>query len=239
MSQGWDESAAAWIAALGERGDYSRAHVLDAPMLARARAGGFADALDVGCGEGRFCRMLAEAGIKTAGIDPTQALVDRARACDPGGDYRLGRAEALDFADGAFDLVVSYLSLVDIADMRQAIAEMARVLRPGGALLIANLTSFATASAVPGGGWTREDGRPPRFVIDNYLTERGEWSSWDGIRIVNWHRPLGAYMSALLEQGLVLRHFSEPAPSGGGSERVARYNRVPYLMMMEWEKPNR
>jgi len=85
MSNGWDESARAWIADMGERGDYGREFVLDAPMLARVRAGGFRDALDVGCGEGRFCRMFAAHGAKAVGIDPTEALIDKARRRDPAG----------------------------------------------------------------------------------------------------------------------------------------------------------
>ncbi|MGC2767645.1 MAG: class I SAM-dependent methyltransferase, partial [Candidatus Acidiferrum sp.] len=44
-----------------------------------------------------------------------------------------------------FDLVISYLSLIDIRDMQAAISEMARVLNPDGAVLIANLNSFNTA----------------------------------------------------------------------------------------------
>src|ERR1051325_4570443 len=62
---GWAEAAAAWIADMGEQGDYGRACVLDRPMLERIRGRRFATALDVGCGEGRFCRMLQAAGIST------------------------------------------------------------------------------------------------------------------------------------------------------------------------------
>src|SRR5690349_19685316 len=138
MSDGWAESAAAWIADMGNSGDFGRACVLDRPMLERIEPGRFSTALDVGCGEGRFCRMLAGRGIRTVGIDPTEALVDEARRRDPEGDYRIGRAERLDFPDASFDLVVSYLSLIDIPDLAPAIAEMARVLRPSGSLLIAN-----------------------------------------------------------------------------------------------------
>jgi ubiquinone/menaquinone biosynthesis C-methylase UbiE len=54
--------------------------------------------------------MMQEAGIKTVGIDPTEKLLRQARRRDPNGDYRLGRAEALEFPDHSFDLVVSYLT---------------------------------------------------------------------------------------------------------------------------------
>lgn len=230
MSDGWNESAAAWIADQGEAGDFGRRFVLDAPMLARVEGRGFATALDVGCGEGRFCRMLRGMGIRATGIDPTQALIARARSLDPGGDYRIGRAERLEVSDVAFDLVVSYLSLIDIPDIRAAIPEMARALRPGGSLLIANLTSYNTAGPI--GGW--QDGRWP---IDHYMDERADWVEWRGIRIRNWHRPLETYMQLLLSEGLILRHFAEPMPSGGDPERIAKHRRVPFFLLMEWTKP--
>jgi len=236
MTDGWDGSAAAWIASQGEHGDYARRVVLDRPMLDRVGLRPVGRALDVGCGEGRFCRMLAERGIAVTGIDPTEAFIAHARSRHPEGDYRIGRAEALDFADGTFDLVVSYLTLIDIPDIGRAIPEMARVLAPGGRLLIANLTSFITAS--PDMGWQRgEDGTRQIFRIDDASDEIVRWTEWDGIRIRNWHRPLSRYMSLLLAQGLILRHFDEPQPQGGDSERAALYRRVPWFLVMEWEKP--
>jgi SAM-dependent methyltransferase len=223
------------VASVGDQGDYSRRYVLDAPMLERALAPSPRRALDVGCGEGRFCRMLRERGVQAVGIDPTPALLERAQALDPGGDYRDGRAEALDFEDGAFDLVVSYLSLIDIPDVAAAIPEMARVLAPGGRLLIANLTSFNTAGT-GGLGWITTITGKRGYAIDRYLEERPEWVRWNGIRIQNWHRPLATYMSLLLQAGLELRHFAEPSPIGGDPAAAARYRRAPWLMMMEWEK---
>jgi SAM-dependent methyltransferase len=206
-------------------------------MLERARMRPVARALDVGCGEGRFSRMLRAAGIPVLGIDPTDALLETARARDPGGDYRLGRAEAIDAPDGAFDLVVSYLTLVDIPDAAAGMREMARVLAPGGTLLIANLNGFGSASVAPSGGWLRDERGRESFCIDEYLTERQHWIEWSGIRICNWHRPLSFYMAALLALGLQLTYFSEPLPNGGDEAKAARYRRVPYFLVMEWRKP--
>lgn len=236
MEDGWRDSAAAWIASQGEAGDYGRRFVLDAPMLARVDAAPARLALDVGCGEGRFCRMLRARGIAAIGLDPTKALLDEARMRDPQGDYRAGRAESLPLPDGTCDLVVSYLSLIDIPDAAAAIAEMTRVLTPGGRLLIANLNPFFTAG-MPA-GWVRQDGEKALFAIDHYLEERAEWVGWRGIRIRNWHRPLSLYMALLLGQGLVLTHFAEPtAAPGGDPHAAARYRRVPYFHIMEWRKP--
>lgn len=228
MDQGWSQSAAAWIAGMGDEGDFGRKYVLDQPMLARSTGRGFVDVLDVGCGEGRFCRKLSAAGLSPIGIDPTEPLIERACSLDPAGDYRIGRAEQLDFPDDSFDLVVSYLTLIDIEDARAAIAEMARVLRPGGTLLVANLASFATA------GERLADGR---MAIDNYLVERGEHVEWAGIRVLNWHRPLSFYMSAFLDNGLILRHFDEPPPTGGPPDKADRHRRAPYFYIIEWQAP--
>jgi SAM-dependent methyltransferase len=236
MTSGWEESASAWIADIGTDGDFSRQFVLDQPMIGRVSDRGFRRALDVGCGEGRFCRILAALGIKTVGIDPTEALIRHARQQDPEGDYRLGRAEALEFPDRSFDLVVSYLTLIDIPDIRTAIAEMCRVLAPAGTLLIANLTSFNTAGQPD--GWVQDADGNPRFHIDHYMEERADWVSWRSIRIHNWHRPLSTYMSLLLEQGLQLRHFAEPMPVAAADPAKAEWHRrVPYFLIMEWQKP--
>jgi len=228
---GWTSSATAWIKDIGELGDYGRQFVLDAPMLERVKAGNYANALDVGCGEGRFCRLLSGLGVPAIGIDPIDAFIGHARRKHPQGDYRLGRAEHLDFPDASFDLVVSYLTLIDIPDLAAAIAEMTRVLKPGGTLLIANLNSFNTA-----GGWVTSIGGR-RYQIDNYLDERAVEQNWRNINIINWHRPLSRYMTLLLQQGLQLLHFDEPAPHGGDPNKAAHYRRIPYFLIMEWQKP--
>ncbi|WGD55859.1 class I SAM-dependent methyltransferase [Bradyrhizobium sp. CB1650] len=234
VSDGWAASASAWIVEQGEDGDYGRRFVLDVPMRARIEGRGFRRALDVGCGEGRFCRIMQRAGIATTGIDPTEALLARARQMDPHGDYRHGRAETMDI-DASFDLVVSYLSLIDMPDLRPAIAKMVAALQPGGTLLIANLTSFNTAGQPD--GWTRDREGILRFSIDHYMDERPIWVAWRGIRIQNWHRPLSTHMTLLLDHGLQLRLFTEPQPTGGNSEQIARHRRVPYFHIMEWQKP--
>ncbi len=238
MSDGWKESAEAWVAVLGERGDWSREHVLDAAMLRRVEGREFRFALDVGCGEGRFCRLLRQRGIEAVGVDPTHALVAEARRRDAHGQYRIGKAERLEFEDGQFDLVVSYLTLIDIADFRAAIGEMVRVLRTGGSLLIANLTSFTSACAAE--GWIRDEhGRGVHYPVDRYLDEFPQWVAWRGIKIRNWHRPLGAYMTELLDRELVLRFFQEPEPTGGGDpQQVLLYRRAPWFVVMEWSKPS-
>ena len=236
MDNGWQASAHAWIADMGEHGDFSRRCVLDPVMLPRALARSPRKVLDVGCGEGRFCRMLRHNGVFPTGIDPTPPLIAAARARDPGGVYVEAEAERLPFGDESFDLIVSYLSLIDISDVQAAIREMARVLQPGGSMLIANLNSFNTACADT--GWVKDNtGRRLFYPIDHYLRERAMWIEYRGIRIVNHHRPMSTYMRALLDEGLRLVYFDEPVPiAAAPTEKAANYLRVPWFFVMEWLK---
>jgi 2-polyprenyl-3-methyl-5-hydroxy-6-metoxy-1,4-benzoquinol methylase len=230
---GWDASAAAWIAIQGDDGDFGRVHVLDAPMLALVEALAPRTVLDVGCGEGRFCRMLGARGIATTGIDPTAALIERARALHAEGDYRVEAAETM--TAGSHDLVVCYLSLIDMPDLDAALARIVAAIRPGGHLLIANLTAFNTAAVHL--GWVKSMIGEPSFPIDHYLDERPRRTAWRGVDIFNHHRPLKRYMQALLGHGLVLTHFDEPPATGGPADKRERYNRVPNFHIMGWQKP--
>ena len=236
MNNGWEESAAAWIADMGQHGDFGRRYVLDPVMLRRALAVRPATALDVGCGEGRFCRMLRAHGVAAIGVDPTLNLLAAAQQQDPTGKYFEAEAASLPFDDASFDLVVSYLSLIDIPDVPPAIAEMVRVLRPKGRLLVANLNGFNTAGVDI--GWSRDErGKKKHYPIDHYLQERSTWLEYRGIRILNHHRPLSTYMRLLLEHGLRLTYFDEPAPTADApASRAADYVRAPWFLVMEWEK---
>lgn len=235
MSNGWEESAEAWIATIGPEGDFARRFVLDRPMLERVDLSGARNMLDVGCGEGRFCRLLAARGLRTTGIDPAASLVGQARRLHPEGDYRVAGAEQLPFEDESFDLVLAYLSLIDIPDVKAAIGEMTRVLRPGGHLLIANLNSFFSASNPT--GWRSEPDGTRSFALDHYMGERSDWIGWGNLRVLNWHRPLSTYMSLLLGADLQLRHFDEPMPHGGDAVQLEEFRRVPGFLVMDWQKP--
>lgn len=82
------------------------------------------------------------AGVALTGIELSPAMLAsalrRAADLDREVDLRVGDAEALDLDDAAFDTVVCTFSLCAIPDHRRAVAEMVRVLRPGGRLLLAD-----------------------------------------------------------------------------------------------------
>ena len=241
IDDGWQASAEAWIAHIGEAGDRGRVDVLDKPMMEVVAASGANSALDVGCGEGRFCRMMAASGIQPIGIDPTPHLIATAKARDPRGHYVEACAEDLPFETGQFDLVVSYVSLIDIPDYRTAIAEMARVVAPGGMVLVANLNSFVTALPKEWpedkSGWVRDAKPTPYYALSGYMEERAAWTAWSGIRIINHHRPLSSYMAAFLGAGLTLVRYDEPPYLGKDPAAAAKFASVPWFNLMIWQKP--
>src|SRR6266498_700105 len=99
------------------------------------------DVLEVAVGTGLNLGSYPD-DIRLTGVDFSPAMLERARdrALKLGRpvDLREGDAHALEFADGSFDTVVCTFSLCGIPDERQAVAEMRRVLRPGGLLLLAD-----------------------------------------------------------------------------------------------------
>jgi ubiquinone/menaquinone biosynthesis C-methylase UbiE len=154
------------------------------------------------------------------------------------GTYVKGSGEQLPFEDDSFDIVAFYLTLIDIPDFRTAITEATRVLKPGGNIAVGNLAPHADTTPT---GWARDAaGKKTHFPIDNYMEEFPQTVEWAGISVINFHRPLSAYMQAFLKCGLILREYLEPVPS---KEEVAAKpeleweRRVPYLNAMLWEKP--
>jgi len=237
LDNGWEKSAGPWLR-LMERGDPNRVLLLDEVMLGLCGEVQGKDVLDVGCGEGRFCRMLAARGARTTGIDPTATLIQTARARQPGGIFHEAVAEALPLVEASMDLVVSYVALVDIPDYRAAIREMVRVLRPGGRMVVANLNGFSTATTK---FWARdEDGNKLHWTMDNYMTERSARAEWADMSIINWHRPLSAYMRAFIGAGLALEHFDEPMPKPevlAAHPGMQDYRRIPHFCTMVWRRP--
>lgn len=94
--------------------------------------------LDVGMGPGRLCEQLAQRGWTVSGIDPSDEMVTRARLRLPDAAGRLcqGYGEALPAVDAGFDTVVATGALEYTRDRAAAVAEIARVLRPGGLAVV-------------------------------------------------------------------------------------------------------
>jgi SAM-dependent methyltransferase len=94
-------------------------------------------ALDLGCGVGAFTAVLAEAGADVTGVEVAEAALARAREAHRELDFRLAPLEGpLPFADRAFDLVWASEVIEHVADTERWLAEVRRVMTPGGRLLL-------------------------------------------------------------------------------------------------------
>jgi SAM-dependent methyltransferase len=92
--------------------------------------------LDVACGDGAWLGLLQAQGAAVHGVDISSVAVERCRQRLPGADIRESVAEALPYADDAFDLVTCMGSLEHFLDKPRALTEMRRVARPGARLLL-------------------------------------------------------------------------------------------------------
>ncbi len=127
-----------------------------------------------------------------------------------------------------------------IRDVDAAIAEVARVLQPGGRFLFfLNHPLLQT----PNSGWIDDQILDPPeqyWRIGAYLVEDETIEEVEkGVFIPFIHRPLSRYLNALADAGLTLRHMDEPAPPPGFLARAAEYEAaatIPRLLFLHCEK---
>jgi SAM-dependent methyltransferase len=96
-------------------------------------------ALDAACGTGRFAEFLAGRGHRVIGVDSSPDMLAYARRRVPAAEFHLGELDGLPLADDSVDVIVCALALDHVARLEPVLAEFARVLRPGGDLVISDL----------------------------------------------------------------------------------------------------
>lgn len=133
--------------------------------------------LDAGCGGGIYLVEAARRGAQATGVDLSEAMlrVARRRAADAGVLIQLQRGDvrALPFADNSFDVVIAVTALCFVTDPERAVREMARVLTPGGRLVIGELGRWNTWAAwrrlrgwLGTAPWRQATFRSSRQIID-------------------------------------------------------------------------
>jgi SAM-dependent methyltransferase len=197
-------------------------------------------ALDCGCGEGRFCRILLERGAEqVVGIDLCSPMIAAAAQLTTGRDgYLLADVQDMGFLrDGAFDLAVSYLNQCDLPDFEANTREIFRVLKPGGRFIIANLHPMRSAT----GGWLKADnGAKLHVILDHYFDEGERRWKMLGVEFTNFHRTLSTYLRAYRQAGFAVEEILEPTVEAGNLKLFPELDdelRVPNFIVIVLEKP--
>jgi len=235
----WEEHASWWQEGFSEGADPEYEEQI-LPLAAEGLRGA-ASVLDVGCGEGQISRLASRLGVRqVVGVDPTWAQIVEASRRGGGPGYVRSGAAQLPFVDDSFQVAVACLVFEHIQQVDEAIAEVARVLQPGGKFLFfLNHPLLQT----PNSGWIDDQIiEPPEqyWRIGPYLVEDETIEEVEkGVFIPFIHRPLSRYVNALANAGLFITEMVEPSPPPGFLARAAEYDdaaTIPRLLLLRCQK---
>jgi SAM-dependent methyltransferase len=226
VAEYWNNNAAAWTDHVRRGFDVFRLELNNPSFFELIGDIAGLDVLDAGCGDGYNTRLFARRGARLTGVDIADAMLAYAR--DEERREQLGiRYENRSFtnlegiADKSFDMVLSTMALMDAPKLGDALAEFARVLRPGGRLAFSVLhPCFMTR----GFEWIRDaQGNRTRLKVGEYFDVASEWvdhwrfpAAGDDVRefaIPRFHRTLSEYLNSLIGAGFVLDKIVEPRAS--------------------------
>lgn len=157
--------------------------------------------LDAACGTGRHAAYLLKIGkVNVTGTDAVEAMLVKARVKCPGVEFQVAELAAQPFDDASFDAVVCGLAYGHVANLEPASRELARVLRPGGRLIVSAPHPFVTGVL----GW-----RAPLLDAEG-----------NGLEMPDYCNTHQQYIEAFVGAGLTVRQCIEPRMS---SEQ-ARWN---------------
>ena len=212
----WESHAQWWIEGFTDGADPEYTEQI--LPLAASELLGARRILDVGCGDGQISRLAQNLdGVElVVGVDPTWNQITVASTRGGATGFAAAFADELPFPDNSFDAVVACLVFEHIDEVDEAIAEVARVLAPGGRFcFFLNHPLLQT----PESGWIDDQVmEPPEqyWRIGPYLVEAETIEEVElGVHIRFIHRPLSRYVNALAANGLLIERMVEPSPPPG------------------------
>lgn len=235
----WEAMAVDWIRQAQDAEKSHREAMLDGWMLDAVGDVSGCKVIDLGCGEGRFSRMLTERGAVVTGVDLCRPFIEFAKEHRVSDEvYLNGDMEDLNEIPGdEFDLAVSYVTLVDVPNMGSAVSEAFRVLRRGGRFVVCNLHPMVSANP----GWIRQGKRQIHYPVDRYFDEgERDISLRADMPWTNFHRTLSTQFQTFLGAGFTVEDIREPTPT---AEQASRYPvvsdnlRVPEFIIYILRKP--
>jgi SAM-dependent methyltransferase len=235
LAQAWSDAAEGWIrwARTPDHDDFYDLYNL--PRFLELVPAPTGLTLDVGCGEGRVARVLRARGHRVIGAEQAPVLAAAAHTFDPPTTLARANGVALPFRSGVADLVVCFMVLQDVDELDRVCAELARVLRPGGAVCAGIVHPMVTAGFFDPDEPVLYVGRYSEVMRYDFAVERdGIGFTFHGV-----HRPLARYSEAFERAGLVIEAVREPIVTDehvAVNPSVARHQLVPNFLHLRLRK---
>lgn len=223
VSMYWDRNASSWSMGIRQGHDQINEYFGVPCFLEQLGNIRNLDVLDGGCGEGRCSRHLAARGAKVTGVDISPGMIAEAvhkeSQAPQGIRYEVCSCSDLKrFPDECFQLVVSYMTLMDTPGLSDVIREFARVLQPSGKLMIAvkHPCFFTPGFSVYNNAQQERAG----LTVSHYFINQPYLEKWkfqkqqeEAFTLIRYPYTITEYIGAILGNGLRLISVVEPRPT--------------------------
>jgi ubiquinone/menaquinone biosynthesis C-methylase UbiE len=225
----WDSNAEAWTK-LAREGYDSYPDFLNTPaffaMLPDVTG---LRTLDIGCGEGHNTRLLSQRGARVTAIDISRAFLKYALETEREHpleiNYCAASGQTLPFANATFDAATAFMSLMDVPDPDQLLAEAHRVLKPGAFLQFS--ISHPCFDTPHRRNLRDANGRTYAIEVGNYFSNlNGEVTEWlfkaappsariglSKFKTPRFTRTLSQWLNSIIETGFSIERIEEPRPT--------------------------
>jgi SAM-dependent methyltransferase len=241
----WDQAIDSWEDFQEQGKDYARDQVHGPALLRAIGPSKGLRVLDLGCGQGRFTRVLASSGAKIVAVDWSRGMLAaarrRERANPVGIRYVHADARTLRgrWPSGSFDLVVGCMSFMDMPDLGRVLRAARHLLAPHGRLVFS--VSHPTCTAAIGRQHLPRGGRGP-MQVDRYFDPHVGVTEWRMKRLLRpfdtiyWHRTLQDWFELLDRSGFVVTALTEPRPTAAQVRRTPMLeaaSRFPFFLVVD------
>lgn len=234
----WDNNAEAWTTLTRAGSDVCRDAFNTPTFLKMLPEVDGLRGLDVGCGEGHNTRLVARLGAKMKAIDISrtfiQAAIEQENRVALRIQYSINSARSLPFEDSSFDFVMSTMCFMDFPHQEEAVAEIVRVLKPGGFFQF-SITHPATNTPIR--YWIKdESGKKQALAIAGYFQQPyGDIEEWtfgatpealkgkfEKFRVPRFQRTLSGWVNLIANSGLNIEQMEEPRPDADALQKFPR-----------------